>query len=52
MQIRRAPVQEFSVPAAYIVGPDDNVTDDVFTNEEKWPDEIGLKRKVDGTWTR
>ena len=44
-------MQEFSVPAAYIVGPDDNVTDDVFTNEEKWPDEIGLKRKVDGTWT-
>ena len=44
-------MQEFSVPAAYIVGPDDNVTDDVFTNEEKWPDEIGLKRKVDGIWT-
>ena len=44
-------MQEFSVPAAYIVGPDDNVTDDVFTNEEKWPDEIGLKRKVNGTWT-
>ena len=44
-------MQEFSVPAAYIVGPDDTITDDVFTNEEKWPDEIGLKRKVNGTWT-
>ena len=44
-------MQEFSVPAAYIPGPDDTVTDDVFTNEEKWPDEIGLKRKVNGTWT-
>jgi long-chain acyl-CoA synthetase len=44
-------MQEFSVPAAYIAGPDDTITDDVFTNEEKWPDEIGLKRKVNGTWT-
>jgi long-chain acyl-CoA synthetase len=44
-------MQEFSVPAAYIVGSDDTITDDVFTNEEKWPDEIGLKRKVNGTWT-
>jgi len=44
-------MQEFTVPAAYIAGPDDNITDDVFTNEQKWPDEVGLKRKVDGTWT-
>ena len=44
-------MQEFSVPAAFVAGPDDRVTDDVFTNEEKWPDEVGLKRKVNGTWT-
>jgi long-chain acyl-CoA synthetase len=44
-------MQEFTVPAAYIAGPDDNVTDDVFTNERKWPDETGLRRKVNGTWT-
>ena len=39
-------MQEFSVPAAYVAGPDDNVTDDVFTNEAKWPDEAGLKRML------
>jgi len=39
-------MQEFSVPAEYIVAPDDRVTDDVFTHEQKWPDEVGLKRKV------
>ena len=44
-------MQEFTVPAAYIAGPDDNVTDDVFANEAKWPDEAGLKRKVNGAWT-
>jgi len=44
-------MQEFTVPAAYIAGPDDNVTDDVFANEQKWPDETGLRRKVNGTWT-
>jgi long-chain acyl-CoA synthetase len=44
-------MQEFSVPAAYITGPDDRVTDDLFANEEKWPDEVGLKRKVNGIWT-
>jgi len=44
-------MQEMSVPVAYLVKPDDNVTDDVFTNAQNWPDEVGLKRKVDGTWT-
>ena len=44
-------MQEFSVPASYVVKPDDNVTDDLFRNEEKWPDEVGLKRKANGTWT-
>jgi long-chain acyl-CoA synthetase len=43
-------MQEFSVPAAYVVRPDDNVTDAVFTNAESWPDGVGLKRKVNGEW--
>jgi long-chain acyl-CoA synthetase len=44
-------MQEISVPTAYVVKPDDNVTDDVFTNEQDWPDSVGLKRKLNGTWT-
>ena len=43
-------MEEFSVPVAYAVKPDDNVTDDVFTNSENWPETVGLKRKVNGTW--
>ena len=39
------------MPVAYAVQPGDNVTDDVFTNAESWPDTVGLKRKVNGTWT-
>jgi long-chain acyl-CoA synthetase len=44
-------MHEFSVPVAYVVKPDDNITDDVFTNAENWPDTVGLKRRVGGTWT-
>jgi long-chain acyl-CoA synthetase len=44
-------MQECAVPVSYVVRPDDNVTDDVFTNEQNWPDEVGLERKVSGTWT-
>ena len=44
-------MQEFSVPVAYVVKPDDNITDDVFAHEENWPDAVGLKRRVNGTWT-
>jgi long-chain acyl-CoA synthetase len=44
-------MQEFSVPVAYIVKPDDNISDDIFTHEEKWPDAVGLRRKVNGIWT-
>ena len=44
-------MEEMSVPVAYVVKPDDNVTDDVFTNAENWPETVGLKRKVNGTWT-
>ncbi len=43
-------MQEFSVPVAYVVKPDDNITDDVFTNARHWPGTTGLKRKVNGTW--
>jgi long-chain acyl-CoA synthetase len=44
-------MRETSEPAAYIVQPDDNVTDDLFTNAERWPDEVGLKHQLDGNWT-
>jgi long-chain acyl-CoA synthetase len=43
-------MQEFSVPAAYVVKPEDNITDDVFANARNWPEATGLKRKVNGTW--
>ncbi len=43
-------MQEFSVPVAHVVKPDDNITDDVFTNAQDWPGTTGLKRKVNGTW--
>ncbi len=44
-------MREFSVPVAYVVKPDDNATDDVFRNAENWPGAVGLKRKVNGTWS-
>ena len=43
-------MQEFSVPAAYIVKPDDTVTDDVFTHAQDRPDAVGFRRKVNGSW--
>ncbi|HEX6858367.1 MAG TPA: AMP-dependent synthetase/ligase [Streptosporangiaceae bacterium] len=43
-------MREISVPAAYVIQPDDNVTDDLFTNAARWPDSVGLKRKLDGNW--
>jgi long-chain acyl-CoA synthetase len=44
-------MDEYSVPALYVVEPDDNVTDDVFANAQKWPGRTGLRRKVNGAWT-
>jgi len=44
-------MREISVPASYLVEPGDNLTDDLFRNEASWPDEAGLKRKVNGIWT-
>ncbi len=43
-------MQELSVPVAYVVKPEDNITDDVFANAQNWPRATGLKRKVNGTW--
>ena len=44
-------MDRFSVPAAYIVQPEDNVTDDVFRNAENWPEAVGLRRLRNGSWT-
>ena len=44
-------MNEYSVPTAYAVKPDDNVTDDVFNHVRTWPDATALKRRVDGVWT-
>ncbi len=43
-------MQEFSVPVAYVVQPDDNITDDVFGNAQDWPDTVGLKRRTSVGW--
>ncbi|HZC73531.1 MAG TPA: AMP-dependent synthetase/ligase [Jatrophihabitans sp.] len=42
---------EYSVPVAYSVQPDDNISQDIFRNAAQWPDDIGLRRKVGETWT-
>ena len=44
-------MREFSMPVAYAVQPDDNITDDVFRNAQNWPDAVGLKRRTIGRWT-
>jgi long-chain acyl-CoA synthetase len=41
---------EFSVPAAYVLQPDDNITDDIVTNAKNWPDSVGFRTKVNGGW--
>ena len=43
-------MREFSMPVAYVVKPDDNITDDLFRNAEDWPDAVGLKRRTHGIW--
>jgi long-chain acyl-CoA synthetase len=43
-------MREFSVPVAYAVQPDDNITDDLVRNAGNWPGAVGLKRKVNGVW--
>ena len=41
---------EYSVPTAYVVKPEDNVTQDIFNHARSWPDGVGLKRHVNGEW--
>jgi long-chain acyl-CoA synthetase len=41
---------EYTVPTAYQVKPDDNLTQDVFSHAQTWPDAVGLKRLVKGAW--
>jgi len=38
------------MPVAYVLKPEDNITDDVFLNAENWPGEVGLKRRTIGGW--
>ncbi len=43
-------MEEYSVAAAYVAKPDDNITDDVFAHARDWPGATGLKRTVNGAW--
>jgi long-chain acyl-CoA synthetase len=43
-------MREISVPACYVVAPDDNITDDIFEHAQNAPDTVGFRRKVNGAW--
>jgi long-chain acyl-CoA synthetase len=43
-------MQEAFASAAYMVKPDDNITDDVFFNAENWPGAVGLRRRTNDGW--
>src|SRR4249919_2823343 len=43
-------MREISVPPNYVAGPHENLTDDVFDNAERWPEQIGFSRRVDDRW--
>jgi long-chain acyl-CoA synthetase len=43
-------MREISVPPNFVAGVHDNLTDDVFGNAERWPDEVGFSRWVDDRW--
>jgi len=43
-------VRELSVPPTATVGPDDALTDMVARNAAEHPDDVGLRRQVDGGW--
>jgi long-chain acyl-CoA synthetase len=43
-------VREFSVPATTTVADDENLTDMVSANAERFGTAISLRRRVDGTW--
>jgi long-chain acyl-CoA synthetase len=41
---------EFAMPAKYVPGLEENLTDDVFVNARKAPEQVGFSRQVDGRW--
>ena len=43
-------MREFSVPATTEIGPDEAVPDLLATNVAEYGDQVGLRRRVDGTW--
>jgi long-chain acyl-CoA synthetase len=43
-------VRELSVPPTATVGPDDALTDMVARNAAEHPDDVGLRRQIDGRW--
>ena len=43
-------MRELSVPPTATVGPDDALTDMVARNAAEHPDDVGLRRQVDGGW--
>jgi len=43
-------VREFSVPATAAVAPEENLTDMVWANAERFGNAVSFRRQVDGTW--
>src|SRR5664279_3341676 len=43
-------MREISVQPKFVAGVHDNLTDDVFGNAERWPDDVGFSRRVDDRW--
>jgi len=43
-------VREYTVPATYSISAEDNLTDMVWANAERFGDAVSFQRRVDGTW--
>ncbi|MGJ7904893.1 AMP-dependent synthetase/ligase [Actinopolyspora sp. H202] len=43
-------MREFSAPATVTVAAEENLTDMVWANAERFGDAVGFRRRVDGTW--
>ncbi|WP_019853474.1 AMP-dependent synthetase/ligase [Actinopolyspora mortivallis] len=43
-------MREFSAPATVTVADEENLTDMVWANAERFGDTVGFRRRVDGTW--
>ncbi|WP_199443328.1 AMP-dependent synthetase/ligase [Umezawaea beigongshangensis] len=43
-------MREFSVPATAAVAPEENLTDMVWANAERFGNAVSFRRRVDGTW--